>query len=382
MILSAVLVVFGLMLGITATQLWDLRLSGVIVVPLFAVYTLYDLAALPVLVLSVAIAYAGLAVITERTLLYGRQLLYVAIFFGALVPLALIAVTRALGVVTYSIEMYALGSILPGIAAYNMYKVDRERLLDDVVASASAYLALIVVGVAFVSQTTASWLGEWSPLLFSPGADVAQFREVTVTGSELGTVHDPLVGIGVVFAGLLVSMVVETVWDVRLVGIIALPLLALFFVAHPVVLVFYVGCVAVTYGIIQLVHRQTLVYGRVLLSLSVVVAVVLSVPVAMTVAVSGHHLLFVALLSGVGAYNVHRLSGVELRRSIRLSVAVLSGFILLVSALSGPPSTPGGGAVFLLVAVAAVVFGTLTAIRLENRRRRDSHILRTEVHPE
>lgn len=382
MILSAVLVVFGLLLGITATQLWDLRLSGVIVVPLFAIYTLYDLAALPVLVVSVAVAYGGLALLTERTLLYGRQLLYAAIAFGALVPLALIGVARALGLATYSIEMYALGSILPGIAAYNMYKVDRERLLDDVVASVSAYVALVVIGVAFVSQTTASWLGEWSPVLFSPGADVAQFRDVAITGGELGTVHEPVVGIGVVFAGLAVAMLIETVWNVRLAGIIALPLLALFVVVHPLVLVFYVGCVGATYALIQLIHQQTLVYGRVLLSLAVAIAVVLSIPVAMTTGVPGHHLLFVALLSGVGAYNVHRLSGTELRQSVCLSTAVLSGFVLLVSVLSGPPPIPGGGAVLLLVTGIAAVPGLLTATRLEHRRRRDRDRLTMGVQPE
>lgn len=379
MILSAVLVLLGVSLGIVATQLWDLRLSGVIVVPLFAIYTLYDLAALPILLVSVGIAYLGLALVTERTLLYGRQLLYAGILFGALVPYALIIVTRTFGVFTYSIEMYALGSILPGIAAYNMYRVDRERLIDDVVASTSAYFGLIAIGVAFVSQTTASWLGSWSPVLFSPQADVAQFRGVTVTTSETGLVHEPIVGAGIVMLGLLVVIAVETVWSVRLFGIIALPLLALFFVANPLTLGFYLFCVAATYLAIQAIHKQTLLYGRVLLSLAVVVAVVLAIPVAMLLTVPGHYLLFVALLAGIGAYNVHRLARVELVHSAALSATVLAGFTLFIAMFSGSPFGTAGTVVLVGSAIALAVPGLLVGKRLERRRRRDQQQLTNEV---
>lgn len=381
MILSAILVLLGLLLGITATQLWDLRLSGVIVVPLFAIYTLYDVSALPVLLVSVAIAYRGLTLVTERTLLYGRQLLYAAILFGALIPYAAIVVTRTFGLFTYSIDMYALGSILPGIAAYNLYRVDRERLIDDVVASTSAYLGLVAIGAAFVSRTTAGWLGDWSPVLFSPGADVAQYRGVTVAATDLGIVHDPRIGAGIALLGLVVAILVETVWRVRLFGIIALPLLALFFVAHPLTLAFYLACVVATYACIEAIHRQTLLYGRVLLSLSVIVAVVFALPVAMTLAVPGQYLLFVALLSGIGAYNVHRLAGPDLRRSIRLSATVLAGFVVLVAGLSGSPFDSQGTLLMVVSALAVSVPGLLTARHLELQRKRDRKRLEAGVRP-
>lgn len=381
MILSALLILLGLLLGITATQLWDLRLSGVIVVPLFAIYTLYDIASLPVLLGSVVIAYWGLTVVTERTLLFGRQLLYVGILFGALVPFGIIVVTRTFGVFAYSLEMYALGSILPGIAAYNMHRVDRERLIDDIVASVSAYLGLIAIGVAFVSQTTAVWLGDWSPVLFSSGADVAQYRDATISVSEFGAVHDPVVGSGAVLLGLLVAMAVETGWRLRLFGIIALPLLALFFVADPLTLPFYVGCLGATALCLRVLHQQTLLYGRVLLSLSVVIAVLLALPVAMTIAVPGHYLLFVALLAGIGAYNVHRLARVELKRSIALSVMVLSGFVLLVTAASGSPFDPQGTMWLVAAAILCSVPGAVVAVRLERQRQRDEKRLESGVRP-
>lgn len=381
MILAAILVVLGLLLGITATQLWDLRLSGVIVVPLFAIYTLYDMSALPLLLVSVVIAYWGLSLLAERTLLYGRQLLYAAIFAGALIPYAAIVVTRAFGLFSYSIEMYALGSILPGIAAYNLHRVDQERLLDDIVASVSAYLGLVAIGVAFVSETTAVWLGDWSPVLLSPGSDVAQFRDVTVEVAGLGIIHDPLVGASIVLLGLAVTLSVEMVWRVRLFGIIAIPLLALFFVAHPLTLAFYVGCVLGSYACIQVIHRQTMVYGRVLLSLAVVIAVLLAIPVAMTVSVPGQYLLFVALLAGIGAYNVHRLTGRDRQRSLHLSATVLAAFILLVSAISGSPFGTRGTVVMTALALVVAGPGLLTALRLEVRRRRDQKHLESGVRP-
>ena len=381
MILSAILVVLGLLLGITATQLWDLRLSGVIVVPLFAIYTLYDMSALPVLIASVAIAYWGLTLVSERSLLYGRQLLYAAILFGALIPYGAIVVTRTFGLFTYSLEMYALGSILPGVAAYNMHRVDRERLIDDVVASTSAYLGLVAIGTAFVSGTTAAWLGDYSPVLFSPGADVAQYRDVTVAAGDLGVVHDPRIGAGIALFGLVVAVAVETVWRVRLFGIIALPLLALFFVAHPLTLAFYAVCVVATYGSIELLHRRTLLYGRVLLSISVAVAVLFALPVAMTVAVPGQYLLFVALLAGIGAYNVHRLAGRDRYRSIRLSTTVLAGFVLLVSTVSGSPFDTQGTLAMTALAVVLAVPGIITARRLELQRKRDRRRLESGVRP-
>jgi len=381
MILSAILVVLGLSLGIVATQYWDLRMSGVIVVPLFAIYTLYDVSAAPVLVVSVAAAYLGLRSVTKRTLLYGRQLLYAGILIGALVPFAFIAATSAAGILTYSIEMYALGSILPGIAAYNMYRVDQERLIDDIVASTSAYVALVAIGVAFVSQTTASWLGEWSPLLFAPTADVAQYRDVTVTTADLSIIHDPIVGTVVILAGLVTAMAVETAWRVRLFGIIALPLLALFFVAHPFTLVFYVGCVAVTYATVQLIHKRTLVYGRVLLSLAVISGVLVAIPVAMTLAVPGQYLLFVSLLAGIGGYNVHRLSSTQLGRSIRLSTSVFAVFVVVVLFLSGSPFGMTATAVTVAVATLVSLPGFITAGRLELQRKQDRKRLQSGVRP-
>ncbi|MDQ2072400.1 poly-gamma-glutamate biosynthesis protein PgsC/CapC [Haloarcula sp. H-GB4] len=371
MILSGLLVITGLTLGVTATQLWDLRLSGVIVVPLFALYTLYDVSSLPVLVVSVAAAYWCLTVVSERTLLYGRRLLYTAILFGAVIPCIAVAVLASFGYYTNSIEVYAIGSILPGVAAYNLHRLEFERLVDDIVATVAAYIGLLILGSALVSETTLALLGTDATLLFSPASDVAQLRNVAVAGGSFEMVHGPIVGLSVLFLGLLVSLFVETVWNVRLYGIIALPLLALFVVARPSVLLLYAAFLLATYAIIQFIHRRTLVYGRVLLSMAAVTAVLLSVPAEMLTALPGNYLLFTALIAGIGAYNIHRLSVTELRQSTRLSAAILGVFVLLVSALTAPPPVPGGVGTVALMAGIVLIPGGLTAARLEQQRRLD-----------
>lgn len=372
MILSAAIVLIGLLLGVTATQVWDLRLTGVIVVPLFALYTLYNVLSLPVLVISVAVAYWCLTVVSERTLLYGRRLLYTAMLCGALINFAIVGLLSVLTPFAYSVEMYAVGSILPGIAAYNLHRLEFERLVDDIVGSVSAYVALVAVGVAFVSERMAARIGTGSTMLFSSGSDVAQLRGVAVQDGGLGMTLDPVIAVSVLFLGLLVSMVIETTWNVRLFGIIALPLLALFTAISPAMLGLYAACLLTTYALLRPIHRQTLVYGRVLLSIALAIAVLMMVPIAMMVALPGQYLLFVALLAGLGAYNIHRLSSIELRRSTSLSTAVFGVFVLLVSALGSPPAVPGGAVTVGLLAAAGIVPGAVTAVRLEKRRKRDS----------
>lgn len=380
MILAAILIAVGLVAGMIATQLWDLRLSGVIVVPLFAIYTLYDLLSVPILLGSVAFAYASIVLVTRRTLLFGRRLLYVAVLLGALGPLAGVFLLTAWGVGSPAIELYAVGSILPGIAAYNLYRVDRERRIDDVIASVSAYVGLVVLGVGLVSMTTASWLATEPAFLFAPEADVAQLRGVADVATGIEPTVSSVLGVLFVLFGLGASMFVEDVWNVRLLGIIALPLLALFAVANPIVIGLYALGIVVTYACIEFIHRQTLLYGRVLLSAAVLVATVSAIPVAVvTTAVPGHQLLFTALLAGIGAFNCHRLAPRQRAQSIRLSAGLLAALILGLALLVGAPPVPGGLATLVLATVVAGLPALVTALSLETNRHRNESLRFDEV---
>lgn len=60
MIVSALLVGIGLVVGAWAATTRGYRLGGVVVVSLLAVYTLLSFASLPIFVLSTAVAYLGI----------------------------------------------------------------------------------------------------------------------------------------------------------------------------------------------------------------------------------------------------------------------------------------------------------------------------------
>lgn len=87
MIVAITLMVLGLLAGVVVVQYRAYRLSGVLVVPLLAVYALYNFATLPMFVLAFLVAYAALYAVERWTLLYGRALLLTGILIGAAVPL-------------------------------------------------------------------------------------------------------------------------------------------------------------------------------------------------------------------------------------------------------------------------------------------------------
>ncbi|WP_158206060.1 poly-gamma-glutamate biosynthesis protein PgsC/CapC [Halomarina oriensis] len=388
MIVAALLVALGLLMGIVVTQARGLRMSGVLVVPLFAVYSLYDLYAFPLAVVSTAAAYLGLALLKRRTMLYGRVLLLSAIAIGAVVPIVGLA---ALSVLTGTDPVYAhlvfLGSVLPGVAAYNYHRLDRDRRIEDVGASLSAFVGLFVLGATVLNPTVAATLGRLTPtVLFASSADVATLRgaaladpALTATGVGFGA------SVALLLAGGAVSEAVYGRYGVRLNGLIAAPLLALFALQSPSVVPLYlVGTVAV-FLVVRTINRRTLLYGRVLLSVAVLAGVVLAVPAAAFLpGVSGFVLLFLSILAGIGAYNFHRLAPAE-----RSTGALLSAALFVVSlAVALPVARPLSGTMLaesLVVTVALSLLGVavcalagVRVTRFERERRRLTRRLTAE----
>lgn len=60
-----------------------IELGGTIAIPVLAVYTLKNVFMLPIFVLSAILAFVGLWVVKQRTLLYGRDELLVAMGIGS-----------------------------------------------------------------------------------------------------------------------------------------------------------------------------------------------------------------------------------------------------------------------------------------------------------
>jgi len=368
MLVASLLVLLGLAYSIVAVQVADVRLSGVVVVPLASVYALYDLTMLPIFAVGVGLAYATIVVLRRRTLLWGRSLLLCAIVVGAFAPLALVRTTAAVAP-TDPVNVAFLGSIFPGIAAYNYSREDADQRRRDVLASAGGLCSLLVVGFAIVNPTTASLVGHHTPpVLFAEWSDVATLRQARVPTGDYATPLPASIATLALLFGLALTEAAYARWGVRMTGMIAIPLVALFTVQHPVILPLYVAGVAVVFGVASLVAHLTLIYGRVLLSMAIGVGIVLAGVAALFASyVPGFVLLFLGILGGIGGYNVHRVPPTERRATLSLSAAGMAcfgaGFWLLVPDPAIEPT-------LLVVAAAllAVLAGLRDVVALEEAR--------------
>ncbi|WP_231587856.1 poly-gamma-glutamate biosynthesis protein PgsC/CapC [Halostagnicola sp. A56] len=376
MIVASLVMIVGLLVGIGVVQVYGLRLSGVLVVPMYAVYALYDVLALPAFVIGVTAAYVGLAVLQRRTLLFGRQLLLAGMILSMVVPLVVFGGLLTLGVLEVSLTTATFaGSILPGVAAYNYHQLDSDRRLEDVAASVGTLIGLIALGGSLINLTMAPRLGRLTPpVLYGPNSDIAAARNAVI-GDMGGFLEISLPVVLLVIAlGMLVSEGSYVRWGIRLNGIIALPLLALFALQSVAIIPLYLLGVGTVYGVLKQFHRSTLLYGRVLLGTGLVIALAGSIPIAVFFPVaSGLHLFFTAILIGIAAYNLHRMPPEHRSTSISLSAGAfalfLGGLRLVVTPESGGALTADLSALpQIALLVACVVVGAASALRLERLR--------------
>ncbi|WP_440772327.1 poly-gamma-glutamate biosynthesis protein PgsC/CapC [Natronorubrum sp. DTA28] len=374
MIVAATLTVLGLVIGIGIVQWHGLRLSGVLVVPLFAVYALYDFVALPAFALATVVAYAGLTVLQRRTLLFGRQLLLASMGISMIVPLGVLGGLTVIGFPTLTLSAVTfVGSILPGVAAYNYHQLEADRRRDDVLLSVSALIGLIGVGVALVNLRLAPYLGQLTPpVLYGHNSDIAAIQQASVGDAVFSLGASLSLVFGAILVGMVVSEGAYLRWGIRLNGIIALPLLALFTLQSVSVLPLYAAGLAVVYWLLAQIHRRTLLYGRVLLAIGLVIAVAGSVPIGIVAPVtSGLHLFFTAILVGIGAYNLHRMPPEHRSTSLALSAGAFVLFVGILGLLITPAETgllADPGLIEFGIGAVAVTAGAIASIRLERLR--------------
>jgi hypothetical protein len=380
MIVAAAVVTVGLLYGITTAQIWGYRLGGVVVVPLFAVYALRSFESTAVFLASVVVAYAIVAAVKRYTLAYGRPLFLIAVAAGAVVPVAVFEASLlrpGLAPTLSAVEF--VGSVLPGIAAYNFHRLELERRVEDALLALATLLFLVVFGVGLtVVVGTLGGTPQVPTLLLGPRSDVARTLGVVVPADSPPVLVSRVGAVVAVVTGLVASEFARRRWGVRLVGVVALPLVALFALRNPWTVPLYVFATAVAVAGVVALHRWTLVYGRVLLSMGVFLGLAATVTVAPFLPFS-HGLLpfFVGMLAGVGAYNVHATSPAERSDAVGLSLGV--GVCLLVTVRAfvkgGGVATRGGTAVpevvadppavVVIAAVAALVWGLSAVVRLE-----------------
>ncbi|MEF8776668.1 MAG: poly-gamma-glutamate biosynthesis protein PgsC/CapC [Haloarculaceae archaeon] len=383
MLIATVVMVVGLTIGAWAATTRGYRLSGVVVVSLLAIYALVDVVAVPMFVLSALLAYLVIQAVQNRWLLYGRPLLLTAILVGAVLPvLGFVVVDLFMGHSLVVRDIDYIGSILPGIAAYNFHRADADRRLPELLGSAGLLVGLIGLGIVSLLLwsrppcVTCDLLGispadYVAPILLTGGSDVAGvlgLATVDTPGSigSLGAVT------AIVLLGLVVGEFGRERWGLRPVGVIALPLVALFALRSWWILPLYVGIALGSFGVIQAVHSRTFLYGRGLLSIAAVSGVLLAVPALVLFGLTEPvGVFFAGLLGGIGAYYLHTAAPGERVATVTVNAGIFVAIFAVARVLIEP--RPGGlgtslGWPDLLVGGLVILATIRVLVRLERIR--------------
>jgi hypothetical protein len=332
---ATLLVVLGVLGVALTTQFTGYRLGGTITVPVLAMYTLKNVLMLPVFVLSTIAAYLGLWYLRERTLIYGRDEFIAALIIGTAVPLLML-----LGLIELGFDpdlIVLIGSILPGIAAYNYHSIKLEFRRNDLLATIGLFTVLILLGWGLVSPGTASRFGNITPpVLFAATADIAIYNNAVVDSLPEAIVLSREILAGLFILGLILSERIRAQFGVR-VGIIAAVLLAFYALTNYWLIIMYVVLFIIGFGFVQAVNHATLRYGRVLLGLTIAFTHLVALPLTLWFPITrGLSAFFVALLAGIIAYNAHVTGPFERRLVLPLQAVVFVPALLLARVFANP----------------------------------------------
>lgn len=381
MLVSLLVTIMGLLAGLILVQRTGLRLGGVLVVPLLAVYTLYAFSALPLFLLSTTFTYIVVGVIRKRTLIHGRQLLLACLAVGAVLPV-LSALSFSYGAsVEDSLSVAFFGTIIPGMAAYNFHSLDRGERLRDLTLSLGLLVGLLAFGALLVTPSLIDRLPPaLTSMLFTPASDIAQLQNAIRGNVPQTTSISQEFSFVLVGTGVILSEAAKARWGVRTGGLIAVPLLVSFSLSSGWVLPIYIGGVAVSYAILRLANFLTLLYGRALLTVTLIAAFVYALMVVVfTSTITGFLLYFTCLLAGIGAYNFHVVAPPERSNAFAVAGALFGVLWVVSQVMHDSPSTnlginvgldPELTSVFSLsVLVVTVAFICIKLYELETERR-------------
>jgi len=238
MLVAVTVTALGVFSVALITQLFGYRTGGTIAIPVLAVYTLKNALMLPIFLLSTALAYVGLYVVKHRTLIYGRDELLVAMAIGSGVPLALLV--GIWGFLPESLRSVVfIGSILPGLAAYNYHQIKPEYRKWDLLTTTLLLVVLIAIGWVLVRPEFVSTLGTLTPpVLYSPTADVAVFKNAVVLEELDPTILARPIAVIVFLIGISLAERIRSRYGVRT-GLVAMALLSIYALANTWLLMLY-----------------------------------------------------------------------------------------------------------------------------------------------
>ena len=336
------------------TQLRGYRLGGTITLGVVTVYTLKNFVMFPVFLLSTALAYLGLDLLKRRTLIYGRDELIAAILIGTLIPV--IALTTLSELASDVRNIAFIGSILPGLAAYNYHQMKPEYRRQDLGATLGLFAVLFALGAALVSPSIAQLVSPLTPpILLAQSSEIAVFRGAVAVEVTEQPLMPRQVLVFVLMVGLIAAEYLRARFDVRT-GVIAAALLAVFTLENQWLFVLYVTIFGCSYLIVTVVHHRTLRYGRVLLGIGTAAAALMTVVVTVLLPISrGLAAFFTGIVAGVMAYNTHATAPAERRVVFPLQLLVFVPLLIVLRLIAAPGDAGFPQAVTLPVMLGAVV---------------------------
>ena len=305
MIVAVTVTALGVFCVALITQLFGYRTRGTIVVPVLAVYTLKNVLMLPIFLFSTVIAYLGLSIAKQRTLIYGRDELLLAMALGSGIPIIILVVlgafiSEALRTVVF------IGSILPGLAAYNYHQVKPEFRTRDLLTTSLLLVGLLLLGWVLITPGLSRSLGTLAPpVLYTTTADVAVFKGASVSIDLRPGILSRPVAVVLFLIGISLSERIRSRYGVRI-GLMAMALLAIYALVNAWLIGLYLLVIVAAYAGLKTVHYGTLLYGRVLIAVAVVTALLVVIPLVLALPIHrGLSAYFVAILAGVNAYSWH-----------------------------------------------------------------------------
>jgi hypothetical protein len=356
MFVAVTVTIVGILTVATITQLFGYRTGGTITIPVVAVYTLKNFYMLPIFLFSTVVAYVVLYAAKHRTLVYGRDELLIAMGVGSAVPLALLlGLSSSLPESLRSVVF--IGSILPGLAAYNYHQVKPQYRKWDVLTTGVVLCGLVALGWLLVSPELATSIGSLTPpVLYSATADVALQKAAVVPSDLEPTILERPVAVVLFLFGVAISERIRSRYGVRT-GLVAMALLAIYALANAWLVVLYLLVLAAAYTALKTVHYVTLLYGRVLIAAATVGALLIVVPLTLALPTArGLSAFFVAIIAGVNAYSWHVTSPTHRTSFVPLQVGAFL-FLLAITqlfALVRPDVVPSVYGVPVLVVMVVV----------------------------
>lgn len=379
MLVAVAIAAIGFVATAIGTRRYGYRLGGTVVLGVLSVYTLKNFSTLPIFLGSTAIAYGSLWLAKRRTLIYGRDEFVLSLLAGSLLPgtVFLYAMYLPEPIQLEVLQSVFIGSLLSGIAAFNLHRIRPGYRRKDVAGSIGIYVGLLTLGALLIGPST-QFLAEYTPLvLFSSTSDIAVWRNAVVAGPADPAFIGRSLMIGVFALTLGLAEYVRNVYAVHI-GAVALGLLAIYTVSTWRLPVLFLLTGVVVFALVTALHRSSVLYGRALLSTAAALGTVVAVPLAVVLGItSGISVVFTAVIAGIFAYYVHRVAPRDRYIQLTLSVGVFTLLLLAVRAIVEP--APEGfpqsfGAVEIAVGLAIVVGAVVVARLFRVRQPSDDDV--------